>query len=116
MCKCQMVIYHQIQSNQLKNCKFYENVSEYANFSTSSGKGHKDKGQIQNIPRDIKFKKNFNLQFNFIILYFFLFTLLEAVCEFKINGGKMPIGVSLQRYSSLVLGIIFQAFSCAPVN
>ena len=90
------------QSDQLKNRKFYKNVSEYANFSTSSGKGHKDKGQIQNIPRDIKFKKNFNLQFNPMILYSFLFTLLAAVCKFKINGGKMPIGVSLQRYSSLV--------------
>ena len=33
------------QSDQLKN-RFYENVSEYANFSTSSHKGHKDKGQI----------------------------------------------------------------------
>ena len=30
-----------------------------------------------------------------------MFTLLVAVCEFKINGGKMPIDVSLQRYSSL---------------
>ena len=39
-----MVIYH--QSDQLKNCKFYEILSEYANFSTSSGKGHKTKGQI----------------------------------------------------------------------
>ena len=90
------------QSDQLKNRKFYKNVSEYANFSTSSGKGHKDKGQIQNIPRDIKFKKNFNLQFNPMILYSFLFTLLAAVCKFKINGGKMPIGISLQRYSSLL--------------
>ena len=26
-----------------------------------------------------------------------------AVCEFKIYGRKMPIGVSLQRYSSLVI-------------
>ena len=34
------------QSDQLKNRKFYENVSEYANFSKSSGKGHKTKGQI----------------------------------------------------------------------
>ena len=50
----------------------------------------------------------------FVRKYFF--TLLAAFCEFKINGGKMPIGVSLQRYSSLVLGIIFQAFSRAPVN
>ena len=33
------------QSDQLKNRKFYENVSEYANFSMSSHKGHKDKGQ-----------------------------------------------------------------------
>ena len=39
-----MVICH--QSYQLKNCKFYENFSEYANFSKSSGKGHKTKGQI----------------------------------------------------------------------
>ena len=34
------------QSDQLKNRKFYENFSEYANFLTSSGKGHKTKGQI----------------------------------------------------------------------
>ena len=34
------------QSDQLKNRKFYENLSEYANFSKSSGKGHKTKGQI----------------------------------------------------------------------
>ena len=34
------------QSDKLKNRKFYENVSEYAKFSTSSSKGHKDKGQI----------------------------------------------------------------------
>ena len=38
------MIHH--QSDQLKNRKFYENVSEYANFSTSSHKGHKYKGQI----------------------------------------------------------------------
>ena len=40
----QIVMNH--QSNQIKPCKYYENVSEYANFSTSSRKGHKDKGQI----------------------------------------------------------------------
>ena len=34
------------QSSQLKYCKFYENFSEYANFSKSSHKGHKTKGQI----------------------------------------------------------------------
>ena len=34
------------QSDQLKNRKFYENFSGYANFSKSSGKGHKTKGQI----------------------------------------------------------------------
>ena len=39
-----MVICH--QSDQLKNRKFYENFSEYANFSKSSGKGHKTQGQI----------------------------------------------------------------------
>ena len=33
--------------------------------------------------------------------YFFLFTLLAAVCEFKIIGGKTPNDVSLQCYSSL---------------
>ena len=35
-----------LQSDHLKNCKFYENLSKYANFSTSSGKGHKTKGQF----------------------------------------------------------------------
>ena len=39
-----IVINH--QSDQLKNRKFYENFSNYANFSKSSGKGHKTKGQI----------------------------------------------------------------------
>ena len=34
------------QCNQLKNRKFYENFSEYANFSTFSGKGHKTKDQF----------------------------------------------------------------------
>ena len=34
------------QSDQLQNRKFYENFSEYANFSKSSDKGHKTKGQI----------------------------------------------------------------------
>ena len=34
------------QCYQLKNCKFYENFSEYANFSTISGKGHKTKDQF----------------------------------------------------------------------
>ena len=34
------------QSDQLKNRKFYKNFSEYANFSKSSDKGHKTKGQI----------------------------------------------------------------------
>ena len=33
-------------SDQLKNSKFYENSSEYANFSKSSGQGHKTKGYI----------------------------------------------------------------------
>ena len=54
---------------------------------------------------NIFFKKEINLQFNFIIFFcFVLFTLLVAVCEFKINGGKTPIDVSLQRYSSLDQG------------
>ena len=35
-----------VQSDQLKNVKFYENSSEYANFSKSSGQDHKTKGQI----------------------------------------------------------------------
>ena len=34
------------RSDQLKKLKFYKNFSEYANFSKSSGKGHKSKGQI----------------------------------------------------------------------
>ena len=34
------------QSDQLKNRKFYENFSEYANFSSFSHKGHKAKGRI----------------------------------------------------------------------
>ena len=34
------------QCYQLKNRKFYENFSEYANFSTFSGKGHKTKDQF----------------------------------------------------------------------
>ena len=34
------------QSDQLKNRKFYENFSEYANFSTFFGKGHKTKDQF----------------------------------------------------------------------
>ena len=34
------------QSDQLQNRKFYENFSEYANFSKSSDKVHKTKGQI----------------------------------------------------------------------
>ena len=32
-----------------------------------------------------------------------MFTLLAAVCEFKINGGKIPIGVSLQRIVLYIL-------------
>ena len=39
-------MYYDRQSYQLKNVKFYENSSEYANFSKSSGQGHKTKGQI----------------------------------------------------------------------
>ena len=34
------------QCYQLKNRKFYKNFSEYANFSTFSGKGHKTKDQF----------------------------------------------------------------------
>ena len=39
-------IYTDRQCYQLKNRKFYENFSEYANFSTFSGKGHKTKDQF----------------------------------------------------------------------
>ena len=34
------------QCYQLKNRKFYKIFSEYANFSTFSGKGHKTKDQF----------------------------------------------------------------------
>ena len=43
---CNLVGQQQHQSDQLKNRKFYENFSEYANFSTFSGKGHKTKDQF----------------------------------------------------------------------
>ena len=36
----------QLQSNQLKTCKIYKYSSANANFSKSSHKGHKTKGQI----------------------------------------------------------------------
>ena len=35
-----------LQSDQNKNCKYYQYYLENANFSKLSGKGHKAKGQI----------------------------------------------------------------------
>ena len=43
---CRTTTYSTDQSDQLKNIKFYENSSEYANFSKTSGQDHKTKGQI----------------------------------------------------------------------
>ena len=37
---------HMLQSDQNKNCKYYQYYLENANFSKLSGKGRKDKGQI----------------------------------------------------------------------